>query len=207
MKTTLLKGIFIAGLCGLLGINAGAQTSFKIGVVDLRKVFESYYKKVQTDDSFKKEMESMDKELKDMVEDTHKVEDQYKKLVDSANDQAVSADERAKAKQAAEDKYRELANRKDGLDQYNRQAQARLQEERRKKRDDLVGEIKDHLVAQAKAAGYNLVFDTSGESANMIPVAIYASGVPDLTADLIKELNAGAPASFTAPSDNSAPIR
>ncbi len=116
---------------------------------------------------------------------------------------AVSAEERAKAKQTAEEKYRELANRKDALEQYDRQALARLQEEKRQRRDTLVAEIKDHLVAQSKAAGFNLVFDTSGESANMIPVAVFASGVPDLTDALIKELNAGAPASFTPPSAES----
>jgi len=76
---------------------------------------------------------------------------------------------------------------------------ARLQEEKRQKRDQLVQDIKEHLTAQAKAGNYNLVFDTSGESANMLPVAIYSANLPDLSNDLIKELNAGAPASFVPP--------
>ncbi|HWD17715.1 MAG TPA: OmpH family outer membrane protein [Verrucomicrobiae bacterium] len=201
MKTFMQKGILLAAVLGLSLSTVSAQStgSLKVGVVDLRKVFESYYKKVQTDDAFKKEAENMEKERKDMLDEAKKVDDQYKKLFDSANDQAVSADERAKAKSAAEDKYRELATRKDAIDQYDRQALARLQEEKRQRRDTIVAEIKDHLVAQAKAAGYNLVCDTSGESANMIPVVVYASGVPDLTDALIKELNAGAPSSFTVP--------
>jgi len=198
-----LTGILIAAVTAFFAVGARAQTgSLKIGVVDLRKVFESYYKKVQTDDAFKKEAEDMDKQHKEMVDDAHKVEEQYKKLFDSANDQAVSAEERGKAKEAAEEKYRELANRKDAIDQYDRQALARLQEEKRKRRDDLVAEIKDHLVAMARAAGYNLVFDSSGESANLVPVVLYTNGVPDLTDALIKELNAGAPASFTPPTDS-----
>jgi Skp family chaperone for outer membrane proteins len=191
--------LFTAAACLLAGSVSAQSASLKVGVVDLRKVFESYYKKVQTDDAFRTEAESMDKERKDMVDEARQAEDQYKKLFDSANDQAISADERAKAKQAAEDKYRDLANRKDAIDQYDRQAMARLQEEKRQRRDTLVAEIKDHLVAMAKAGGYNLVFDTSGESANMIPVAVYASGLPDLTDPLLKELNAGAPASFVVP--------
>jgi Skp family chaperone for outer membrane proteins len=202
MKRILQQSVLMAAVFGLCVINMGAQgvsTAVKIGVIDMRKVFESYYKKVQTDDAFKSEAENMDKERKEMVEDARKTEDDYKKLVDSANDMAVSKDERDKAKESAEEKYRDLVNRKDAIDQYDRQAMARLQEEKRQKRDALVSEIKEHLAAQAKAGGYNLVFDSSGESANMIPVAVYANNIPDLTDALIKELNAGAPASFTPP--------
>lgn len=199
----LQKGILICAAFALAAssvVAQGAPGSVKIGVIDLRRVFESYYKKVQTDEAFKAEAESMDKEHKDMIEDARKAEEAYKKQIDNANDMAVSKDERDKAKAAAEDKYRDLVNRKDAIDQYDRQAMARLQEEKRQKRDVLVQDIKEHLVAQAKAGGYNLVLDTSGESANMLPVAIYANGLPELTDALIKELNAGAPASFVPPS-------
>jgi Skp family chaperone for outer membrane proteins len=203
MKMMLQKGLLMAAVCGLGAASAmgqGAPSLMKIGVVDMRKVFESFYKKVQTDDSFKTEAENMDKERKDMIDDAKKAEDQYKKLLDSANDMAVSKEERDKAKAAAEDKYRDLVSRKNAIDQYDNQAMARLQEEKRAKRDVLVAEIKEHLVAQAKAGGYNLVVDSSGESANLIPTVIYVNNVPDLTDPLIKELNAGAPASFTPPS-------
>ena len=44
-----------------------------------------------------------------------------------------------------------------------------------------------------KPAGYTLVLDISGESANMAPVVLFSSGANDLTDNLIKELNAGAP--------------
>lgn len=206
MNRIWLKGIILATLCamGLTAPMATAQSAsgtLKVGVINLKKVFDSYYKTVQSDTAFKTEVEQMDKELKDMVDDTKKAQEQYQSLFDNSNDQAISADERAKAKQAAEDKYRELASRKEAVDQYNRQAEARLQEEKRKKRDDLVAEIRDRLTVMAKAGGYNLVFDTSGESANLVPVAIYANGLPDLTDALIKELNVSAPASFTPPAN------
>jgi Skp family chaperone for outer membrane proteins len=199
MKTMLQKGFVIAVAMVLGAFSAGAQGApgnFKIGVVDLKKVFEGYYKKTLTDNAFKTEAEDLDRERKGMVEDARKVEERYRGLLDSANDMAVSKEERDKAKAAAEEKYRDLVNRKDALEQYDRQAMAKLDEQKREKRDVLVGEIKDHLVAKAKAGGYNLVLDSSGESANLLPVALYVNNVPDLTDELLKELNAGAPASF-----------
>ncbi len=212
MKILWKNGWLLPAVCAasLLCASAPARaqtTSIKIGVVDLKKVFDNFYKTSQSDASFKKEAEDMDKELKGMVDDARKAQEEYQKLFDSANDQAISADERAKAKQAAEDKYRELANRKDAVDQYNRQAAARLDEEKRKKTEDLVGEIKDHLNVMAKAGSYNLVFDTSGESANRVPVALYANGLPDLTDALLKDLNLGAPASFVPPSSTNSPSK
>ena len=91
-------------------------------------------------------------------------EDDWKKLVDNANDQAVSAEETHKAKALAEDKYRDLTSQQQAIQEYDRESLAKLQEEKRTKRDALVSEIRDHLNAQAKAGGYNLVFDISGEA-------------------------------------------
>jgi len=205
MKIFWKNRLWLAALCvsGLLcaSVPARAQsTSLKIGVVDLKKVFDNFYKTAESDSKFKQEAEDMDKELKSMVADARKAQEEYQKLFDSANDQAISADERAKAKQAAEDKYRDLANRKDAVDQYNRQAAAKLDEEKRKRTEDLVSEIREHLTVMAKAGSYNVVLDTSGESANRVPVVLYTSGLQDLTEALLKDLNLGAPASFVPPS-------
>jgi Skp family chaperone for outer membrane proteins len=205
LKNTLLTALCATGLFFAAAPAHAQSTSIKIGVIDLKKVFDNFYKTAQSDSSFKKEAEDMDKELKGMFDDYRKAQEEYQKLFDSANDQAISADERAKAKQAAEDKYRDVANRKDAIDQYNRQAAARLEEEKRKKTEDLVTEIKDHLGVIAKSGAYNLVFDTSGESANRVPVALYANGLPDLTDALLKDLNLGAPASFVPPSATNSP--
>jgi Skp family chaperone for outer membrane proteins len=179
-----------------------APAQQKIATVDLAKVFEKFYKTIRSNAAFKQEASDMEKERKDMVNAEKDQESEWQKLVDKAEDQAVSAEERAKSKAAAEDKLNEVKNAEQTIQEYDRVSAAKLREKNRQRRDDIVKEIRSVLNAEAKAAGYTMVLDVSGESANMAPVVLYSSGVNDLTDGLIKELNAGAPP--MSPDDSSA---
>lgn len=165
-----------------------------IATVDLEKVFDKFYKTERSNIKFKREASDMEKERNDMVDAEKKQEADWQKLIDKAEDQAVSADERARSKKAAEEKLSEIKGAEQTIQEYDRASSAKLREENRQRRDDIVKEIRGVLNADAKAAGYTLVLDVSGESANMAPVVIYTAGVNDMTDSLIKELNAAAPA-------------
>jgi Skp family chaperone for outer membrane proteins len=191
MKLLLAKASFFIVLVCLCGRVLGAEQ--KIGTIDLAKVFEKYYKTVQSNESLKLEASDMEKERKGMVEAQKKREDDWKVLRDKAQDQAVSAEQREQSKKEAEEKFLDLKSGDEAITEYDRVASARLREKQRQRRDDLVKTIREVLNADAKAAGYTLVIDVSGESANMAPVAIYSTGVNDLTDAVIKELNATAP--------------
>ena len=172
---------------------AGAPADQKIATVDLAKVFEKYYKTIRSTQALKQEAADMQKERKDMVDAEQKQENEWQKLIDKAEDQAVSAEERAKSKTAATEKLREVKSAEQTIQEYDRASTARLREKERQRRDDIVKEIRSVLDADAKAGGYTLVLDVSGESANMAPLVLFSSGANDLTDNLIKELNAGAP--------------
>ncbi len=165
----------------------------KIGTVDLGKVFEKYYKTIQSTASIKLEAADMEKEGKEMIDNAEKHKTEYQKLVDKANDQAVSSEERDKSKKSAEQKYLELENDKQSITQFNQVATSRLREKEMQRRDDIVKEIRTVLNADAKTAGYTMVIDVSGQSHNMVPLVLYTSGQNDMTDALIKELNATAP--------------
>lgn len=179
----------------------------KIGTVDLQKVFEKYYKTVRSTKALKEEAADMQKERTDMVDSAKKVEADWQKLMDKVNDQSISAEERAKAKKEAEDKYTEVKSAEASLEKYDRACSARLQEKEHQRRDDIVKEIRNVLNADAKAAGYTLVLDVSGDSANMAPIVLYSTGVNDLTDSLIKELNLGAPPPDEADTKDSKAIK
>jgi outer membrane protein len=191
MKKFVSLVVITAGWLALAGVAPAADQ--KIGTVDLRKVFDKYYKTIQSTASLKLEAADMEKERKQMVDNAEKHKDEWQKLIDKANDQAVSSEERDKSKKAAEEKYVELENDKQSITEFNRVAASRLQEKERQRRDDIVKEIRQILNADAKAAGYTMVLDPSGESANMVPVVLYTNGQNDLTDALIKELNSTAP--------------
>jgi Skp family chaperone for outer membrane proteins len=191
-----MKKLVLSGIVSLLvSGSALAQAQAKIGTVDLKKIFDGYYKTSQAQMNLREEASDKEKAFKQMGEDFNKSKDDWQKLNDKANDQAVSVEEREKSKQAGEKKFLELREKEAGLEEFRRSATAQLQEKTRRMRDKVVTEIREVLNARAKSAGYTLVLDTSGESGNNnTPLAIYTSGENDLTETVLNQLNATAPA-------------
>jgi outer membrane protein len=181
----------------LSGSAWGAET--RIGTVDLRKVFENYWKKKQAEAQLKDRQADMEKEDKNMLEDYKKMKDDYQNLLTSANDQAVSLEEREKRKKAAEDKLKQLKELEDTIRQYETQARNTLLDQSQRTRSKILDEIRNVVSAKARTAGYSLVIDTAAESANATPVILFTSNENDITDAILKELNAAAPADVAKP--------
>jgi Skp family chaperone for outer membrane proteins len=183
--------LIAAGWLALAGAAPAAEQ--KIGIVDLRTVFNKYYKTIQSTAALKQEAQDIEKDRKKMLDDAQKHQNEWQNLFDKSNDQAVSSEERDKSKKEAEQKYLELERDKQAIKEFDQIAATRLREKELQRRDDIVKEIRQILNADAKAAGYTMVLDPSGESQNMVPVVLYTNGQYDMTDALIKELNAAAP--------------
>ena len=192
MHNLLRKTILGLLLISCLGTSAWAQS--RIGTVDLRKIFDNYWKTKQADSALKERAADMEKEHKNMLDDWKKAKEDYQTLLTSANDQAVSSEQRDKRKKLAEDKLKQIKESEDSIGQYERQAKATLDEQRKRMRDNILGEIRTALNAKAKTAGYSMVIDTASESLNSTPIVLYTSNENDMTDDLLKQLNVAAPA-------------
>ena len=177
-----------------------AQAPLKIATIDLRKVFDGYYKTKQADVGLKEEAAGLEKTAKGMLEDYKKANDEYKQFAESANDPAVSAEERARRDKNAKDKLLEIRQLEQQVQSFQRQSEATLLEKRRRMRENLLREIREAIVTKARSGGYNLVIDTAADSVNQTPVFLLADTGVDLTDDMIKALNAAAPAGALAPS-------
>lgn len=176
-----------------------ASAQGKIGLIDLRKVFDDYYKTKAADSLLKDQATDLDKQKKGLMEQYQKATDDYKKALDGANNQAVSADEREKRKKSAEDSLLEIKRMEESINQFERTARTTLEERQRSMRDRILDEIRTVINAKARASNFTMVLDTASESFNKTPILLYNNGENDITAAILKELNAGQPPSNTAP--------
>ena len=188
-----LLGKVVPGLLFLSLLAGSAQAQGRVATVDLRKVFDGYWKTKRADAQLKERAADMEKEHKTMLDDWKKGKDDYQTLLTDANNHVLSAEERDKRMKSAEDKLKQLKETEDTIQQYERQARTTLDEQRKRMRDNLVEEIRAALSSKAKSSGYGLVLDTAAESINNTPVAIYASKENDLTETVLLQLNANAP--------------
>jgi outer membrane protein len=184
---------FLLGLLLVSIMSGSALAQGRIATIDLRKVFDNYWKTKQADAALKDRAADMEKEHKNMLEDWKKAKEDYQTLLNSANDQAVSVGERDKRKKSAEDKLKFIKETEETIGQYERQARSTLDEQRRRMRDSILVEIRGVLNARAKSSGYNLVVDTAAESINNTPIVLFSNNDNDVTDDILKTLNAAAP--------------
>lgn len=175
-----------------VGTSAFAQT--RIATVDLGRVFTNYWKTKQAQTAIDSQRSDLEKTDKEMIENFTKAKDEYQKVLDSVNDPAVSSEERDKRKRDAEAKLRDLKEQDDGLAQFERGSQARLQENFKRTHDNIVSDIRVVVNAKAQSDGYTMVIDTSAQSVSGAPVVLYyLPGTNDITDAVTKQLNIGAP--------------
>lgn len=173
--------------------SSSALAQQKIATVDVRKLFDGYWKTKQAETALNDRKVELDKEDRGFLDNLQKDRDAYQKLLDAAADQAISSDERDKRKQAAADKFAEIKDSQTAIVQFERQAQATLGAQTQRMRTDIIKEITAAVTTKAKAAGYTMVVDSASDNANQTPVVIYSDGQNDLTAAVLAQLNAGAP--------------
>lgn len=203
MKTSLLQTLFVVTALLAATLPVSAQT--KTATINLKKVFDSYWKTRQADAQIRDQASDLDKQKQEMLDGYKKAAKEYQKLLDDANDQAVSPDEREKRKKAAESKLREIRDLEAQVQQFDQQARTQLAERQRRMREKILGEITKVVKTDATQGGYALVIDTAAESKDFTPIVVYsANGENDLTDKVLTELNANAPPDLLKPAEDKA---
>ncbi len=189
LRTTILMFLLLA----ILSVPALAQT--KIASVDMEKLFKGYWKTKQAEVALNGRASDLQKEIKDMADGLDKEQADYSQLLDQASDQALSDEQRGKSRQAAADKLKEINSSKVAIEQFNRQAQAQVLDQRQRMTANLVSEIQKAVGDKAKAGGYTLVVNSAVTDA-----VVYTSG-DDLTEAVLKQLNVNAPIDLAQPAE------
>ncbi len=180
----------------------------RIATIDLKKVFDKYYKLDQARKAFEKEEADMEKQLKSIATEAATAQDDYKRLLDAANDSMISDTEKASRKAKADTKQDELKSYQTELTTYEQQAKDKLALDQQRMMDLLMQDIQTAINAKAKAAGFSMVIDVSARVANgaNTTVVLYSNGENDITDEISKQLNAAAPAATATNASGSAAL-
>jgi outer membrane protein len=178
--------------------SASVQAQSKIASVDMKKLFNNYYKTKLAEDLLDKDKADARKNLKDQADSIEKATADYKALLDQANDQAISSDARDKLKQSAADKAQEIESNKAEFEKFQRQLEATVADKSQRMSENLIGEIQKAVSDKAKLGGYTVVVNSANPEA-----VVYVSAETDITASVLSQLNAGAPIDVSAPASSS----
>ncbi len=184
----IFRFVFVCLLLNLFLTGFDAFGQSKVASVDMRKLFNGYYKTKLAEDLLDKDKALDRKNLKEMADQITAAQADYQHLLDQANDQAISDDSRQKIKQSAADKAQQINDSKAAFDKFQREVESTLEDKTQRMTGNLVSEIQQAVSDKAKLGGYSLVVNSSSSE-----VVIYASPDTDITASVLSELNAGAP--------------
>ena len=191
-----MKKLFLAFLTAIVLTTTitSASAQSKVASVDMKKLFNGYWKFKQSQTILDERKTSLRKEIKEMADGLDKAQAEYKQLLEQANDQAISVDEREKRKTAAADAGKDLNSRKVAIEQFQRQAESGLAELSQRLSGNILTEIQKAVADKAKAGGYTTVVNAAASE-----IVIFTDTSTDLTEEVLKQINAGAPIEVVKP--------
>lgn len=202
MKNPITSLIALA-VFAALATGASAQPAVKLLVVDMAKLYDTYYKtveqnaKIQADDQkAQEEVEKMNKEGNALVEE-------YKGLNDQSNNPALSNDAKAKAQAEAQKKLEAIQTKQRDVQTFIQNTRNSLGQRLNNFRAVALEEISKVASDIAKRKGSNVLLDKAGPTGIGISNLIYADASFDITDDVQKEINKDRP--MVAPTAAPAP--
>jgi outer membrane protein len=173
-----------------------ASADLKVATVDLSKAFDGYYKTKEIQTSLKEKQDEAQKELQDKVADYQKIGDEVQKLDQQSKDPTLSAEARAEKAKARDQRGADLQAAQRQIEEFRTERSNELKDELIRRRKEVVDEITKVINDYSGPQGYDMVIDKSSASAaSGVPIILYSSSkLPDITDVIIKQLNAGAPA-------------
>ncbi len=192
-------GVWMATAC-LAATLAGAQER-RTGVafVNLDRCFNEYYKTRVADAQLKAQAREFEDELKNIAGELEKLQSEFNALREESLNSALSDEVRAAKRAAAEEKVLAIREQEGRVQSFRERRSKQLEEQSRRMRRGLVGEIKEVIQKYARDRGLTAVIDSSGTTFNGVEAVLYVDPRSDITDEILQELNKGAPADRPPP--------
>jgi outer membrane protein len=185
-KYLTLSSIILALAFG--SASASAQAT-KIGTVDMKKVFESYYKTKDAEAKINEARNAAKKELEDRMDIAKKMLEEVKKLDEDIARPELSKDAKEQKAKIRSEKATELQNMDREIREFQQSREKQLQEQSVRMRAGIVDDINKVVSDKVKAENYDLVIDKSGPSLNGVPIVLYSRDSYEFTDTVITALN------------------
>jgi outer membrane protein len=190
----------ILSLCFLFQTSSAFGQQFKVASVDMSKVFSEYYKTKKAEAELKDRASACEKELRDQETALKKLSDDVTKLKEDAENPAFTDDKKAETRRLIDSKVSDGRIKAQQLQDMVASRRKELDDQRNRVRVVLVDEIMKTVQEKAKKEGYSMVVDKTGLTSSGISPFLYIQDSLDITSDVIKQINANAPATATSTS-------
>ena len=183
------KYVILTLLAAVLGSASAPAQNIKVGTVDMKKVFESYYKTKEAEAKINEARNNAKKELEDRMDVAKKTLDEVKKLDEEISKPELSKEAKEQKAKSRSEKAAELQNMDQEIRQFQQSREKQLQEQSVRMRAGIVDDINKIVAERVKAENFDLVVDKSGPSLNGVPIVLFARESFEFTDAVVTALN------------------
>jgi len=161
----------------------------KVGTIDMKAVFDGYYKTKEAEAKINEARTQAKKELDERLDVFNKAQEEARKLNDEANKPELSEKAKAEKSKALNEKLQALGTLQREVQEFQQTRERQLSEQSVRSRNALLEDLNKVIADKVKAAAYDLVLDKSGQSLNAVGILVYSKDSFDFTNDVIAEVN------------------
>jgi len=161
----------------------------KVGTIDMKAVFDGYYKTKEAEAKINEARNQAKKELDERLDVFNKAQEEARKLNDEANKPELSEKAKAEKSKALNEKLQALGTLQREVQEFQQTRERQLSEQSVRSRNALLEDLNKVIADKVKAAAYDLVLDKSGQSLNAVGILVYSKDSFDFTNDVIAEVN------------------
>lgn len=180
----------------LAALVSTAAADIKMASVDVNLLYTKYYKRFDTEVRLKEAMEEIKAEAAKRNEDLQKLREEAEKIR-TQYDPSRSEKEIAALRQKLQTKVNEVVAKENELKEYLQTRDKAFQELYRRDISLLFADVQKCIEEESAKGGYDLVIDSSAmNAAPRTKVFPHVNKAFDITPQLVKKINADAPAGF-----------
>lgn len=180
-----------AALLCLLVVPVVAEQKF--GTIDLKKVFDGYWRTKSYSEQLKNETAESSQELERRTVKLRAEFEAYRKTAEELNNPSLPKDQLDKNQARLAQRADELRESEKDLNTKVQQARELLAQRQDNAKAKVMEDIRKMVAEKGKTGGYDMVFDTSGGTSNGAPLLMFHNGKNDLSDAVLTQLNANAP--------------
>lgn len=163
----------------------------KTGFVNLRELFEGFYKTELAQDQINQQIEEVSFERELRLEDISQIREEIEVLRSESRDEKFSEEARKNKRLQLEDRLIEMQEVKNELRDFESLRKQQIDEQNKRMQKGLLDEIQAEIINYGNENGYDVIIDRSARSSLGTEIVLFVGLRSDVTAFILERLNKG----------------
>jgi outer membrane protein len=194
-----IQSIFAVTALAFAALTTHAQTTPKILVVDLAKVFDNHYKTLEQQAKLQADEAKAQDQLSQITKEGNALVEQFKELDEQSKNPTATAEAKAKAQADAQKKYDEIQQKRSEQNSFVQNTSNTLKQRFQTFKTLMIEEITKTATEIAKKHGATILLDKSGPTLVGVSNVLYFDPSLDITEEVQAEINKDRPAVTPTP--------